>query len=185
MMLSVSDSQFGMNGQNMKVDDHHNNPGTGMLTCVPPFLSQGLVVHTLKNYIKVFQKIIFSIFLILSDWPFTPRYHVSFTITKISTLMIIDRWPLCSFEPYLKGFLTMFIGIPYLTMCATRTEMTQVLKKGKIQENECPQNMCNKQLNAIYLFADGRNGSHGLWGETVWKYGKPRWINVDVDCRSS
>ena len=27
-----------------------------------------------------------------------------------------------------KGFLTMFIGIPYLTMCATRTEMTQVLK---------------------------------------------------------
>lgn len=28
--------------------------GTGMLTCVPPFLSQDLVVHLLKNYIKAF-----------------------------------------------------------------------------------------------------------------------------------
>jgi len=28
--------------------------GTGMLTCVPPFLSQTLVAHTLKNYIKAF-----------------------------------------------------------------------------------------------------------------------------------
>jgi len=56
--------------------------GTGMLTCVPPFLSQGLVVHTLKNYIK--------------------------------------------------GFLTMFIGIPYLTMCATRTEMTQMGTLGRM-----------------------------------------------------
>jgi len=28
--------------------------GTGMLTCVPPFLSQALVAHTLKNYIKAF-----------------------------------------------------------------------------------------------------------------------------------
>ena len=27
--------------------------GTGMLTCVPPFLSQQLVVDTLKCYIKV------------------------------------------------------------------------------------------------------------------------------------
>jgi len=29
-------------------------PGTGMLTCVPPNLSQELVVHLLKNYIKAF-----------------------------------------------------------------------------------------------------------------------------------
>lgn len=28
--------------------------GTGMLTCVPPFLSQDIVVHLLKNYIKAF-----------------------------------------------------------------------------------------------------------------------------------
>jgi len=28
--------------------------GTGMLTCVPPFLSQDHVVHLLKNYIKAF-----------------------------------------------------------------------------------------------------------------------------------
>lgn len=28
--------------------------GTGMLTCVPPFLSQTLVAHSLKNYIKAF-----------------------------------------------------------------------------------------------------------------------------------
>lgn len=28
--------------------------GTGMLTCVPPFLSQELVVHLLKNYMKAF-----------------------------------------------------------------------------------------------------------------------------------
>lgn len=46
--------------------------GTGMLTCVPPFLSQDLVVHTLKNYIK--------------------------------------------------AFLTTFVGIPYLTICASKSE---------------------------------------------------------------
>ena len=27
--------------------------GTGMLTCVPPYLTQALVAHSLKNYIKV------------------------------------------------------------------------------------------------------------------------------------
>ena len=37
-------------------------PGTGMLTCVPPFLSQTLVAHTLKNYIKVDTNIIFVLF---------------------------------------------------------------------------------------------------------------------------
>ena len=36
--------------------------GTGMLTCVPPFLSQTLVAHTLKNYIKVDTNIIFVLF---------------------------------------------------------------------------------------------------------------------------
>ena len=35
-----------------------------MLTCVPPFLSQTLVAHTLKNYIKV------AIFIVL-DFAFT------------------------------------------------------------------------------------------------------------------
>ena len=33
-----------------------------MLTCVPPFLSQTLVAHTLKNYIKVDTNIIFVLF---------------------------------------------------------------------------------------------------------------------------
>ena len=28
--------------------------GTGMLQCVPPFLSQKLVEHLMKNYIKAF-----------------------------------------------------------------------------------------------------------------------------------
>lgn len=60
--------------------------GTGMLTCVPPFLSQELVVHTLKNYIK--------------------------------------------------GFLTMFIGIPYLTMCASHTEMAQMNGIGRMDSEE-------------------------------------------------
>eukprot|EP00090_Calanus_glacialis_P020824 TRINITY_DN32142_c0_g1_i1.p1 TRINITY_DN32142_c0_g1~~TRINITY_DN32142_c0_g1_i1.p1 ORF type:complete len:351 (-),score=61.21 TRINITY_DN32142_c0_g1_i1:68-1120(-) len=47
--------------------------GSGMLTCVPPFLSQDMVVHLLKNIIK--------------------------------------------------AFLATFIGIPYLSICAEKTEL--------------------------------------------------------------
>ena len=78
------------------------------------------------------------------------------------TLEIIDFY---CFNITSKGFLTMFIGIPYLTMCATRTEMTQVVKKKpKFKKWRAPQNIitCDKQFNAIDLFADGNNGSHGL-----------------------
>ena len=95
-------------------DQLDNFAGTGMLTCVPPYLSQGLVVHTLKNYIKVFQKdlLVLSDLVTFINWDF------------MSALQLFTY-----IEPYLKGFLTMFIGIPYLTMCATRTEMTQVRKR--------------------------------------------------------
>ena len=75
-------------------------PGTGMLTCVPPFLSQTLVAHTLKNYIKV--TIIFIIFIL--DF---------FIITNsiIKFLVII------------QAFLATFVGIPYLTLCAGNTDL--------------------------------------------------------------
>ena len=52
--------------------------GTGMLTCVPPFLSQTLVAHTLKNYIKV-AMFIFLDFTILIFFA---------TITIVTTLLV-------------------------------------------------------------------------------------------------
>ena len=107
--------------------------GTGMLTCVPPFLSQALVVHTLKNYIKVFEN--------------ENYINISCQLYKM-TLEIIDFY---CFNITSKGFLTMFIGIPYLTMCATRTEMTQVLK-----------NILCCATDIMKVFSDGRNGSHGF-----------------------
>ena len=78
-----------------------------MLTCVPPFLSQKLVVHTLKNYIKV---------------PFSSA-HLFFK--RRSYWTVYNRYNL-QLEHNFQGFLTMFIGIPYLTMCASHTEMAQV-----------------------------------------------------------
>ena len=75
-------------------------PGTGMLTCVPPFLSQTLVAHTLKNYIKV--TIVFIIFIV--DF---------FIITKIIIKFLVT----------IQAFLATFVGIPYLTLCAGNTEL--------------------------------------------------------------
>ena len=77
-------------------------PGTGMLTCVPPFLSQTLVAHTLKNYIKV--TIIFIIFIL--DF-----FIITINITIIKFLVFI------------QAFLATFVGIPYLTLCAGNTEL--------------------------------------------------------------
>ena len=38
----------------MEQFNNNSPPGTEMLTCVPPYLSQSLVVHLMKNYIKAF-----------------------------------------------------------------------------------------------------------------------------------
>ena len=57
-----------------------------MLTCVPPYLSQDMVVHLLKNIIK--------------------------------------------------AFLATFMGIPYLTICAEKTELPQVIYRDKDKENK-------------------------------------------------
>ena len=70
-------------------------PGTGMLTCVPPFLSQTLVAHTLKNYIKVaiiiFHNFTFFIFLdfTITILLFTIIIFLNFTITIINFLVKI------------------------------------------------------------------------------------------------
>ena len=66
--------------------------GTGMLTCVPPFLSQALVVHTLKNYIKVFENENYiNILCLLWKWHWRSLTFI------VLTLLQRDFWR-CSLE---------------------------------------------------------------------------------------
>ena len=64
-----------------------------MLTCVPPFLSQTLVAHTLKNYIKV----AITIFL---DFTFTILL-VTITIFLDVTIIIFLDFTIITITMYI------------------------------------------------------------------------------------
>ena len=101
-------------------------PGTGMLTCVPPFLSQTLVAHTLKNYIKV----AITIFL-----DFTIIIITIYTQAFLATFVGIPYLTLCAGNTELQvifitslSLMTMVIFVMVLTL------FVKSLKDDEMQE---------------------------------------------------